>query len=143
MRRLKLRDENGAALVEFALTVPILFGFVFGLMQVCLLYYTYEWVSECSREATRYAVVRGSTCETSAGDSCTASATAVNAYINGIGLPNLAGGTVTANTTYPDGDEVPGHRVKVVVTYAFPYKIPFVASKSLSFSSTSEMYILQ
>jgi len=138
-----LQDESGESLVTFALTLPTLFGFVFGLMQVCVAYYTYQWISESAREGTRYAIVRGSTCESSAGTSCTAAASGVTAYVNGLGLPNIGGGVATVVTTYPDGDEVPGHRVQVSITYSFPYRIPFVTTKSLSISSQSVMYIIQ
>jgi len=137
------RSERGESLVAFALTIPILFAFIFGLMQVCLAFYTYEWISECAREGTRYAIVHGSTCQAGTGASCTVAAPGVNTYVAGIGLPNLGGGAMTVATTYPDGDEVPPHRVKVNVTYVFPFNIPFVQSNTLSMSSTSEMSILQ
>jgi Flp pilus assembly protein TadG len=126
-----------------AVTLPILLGFAFGLMKLCLVFYSYEWISELGREGTRYAIVHGSTCETASSASCTATASTVNAYVLGTGLPNIAGGTVTVNTTYPDGNEAPGSRVKVNLTYAFPYRIPFVTSSTLTISSTSEMYIIQ
>jgi Flp pilus assembly protein TadG len=144
------RDEKGETLVAFAVTLPILLSFLFGMMQVCLVFYTYEWISEAAREGTRYAMVHGSTCETSGGVSCTVTATtgggtfpSVNGYVSAIGLPNLGGGTMNVATTYPDGDEVPPHRVVVNVTYTFPYKIPFVSTKPISLSSTSEMSLLQ
>jgi hypothetical protein len=63
--------------------------------------------------------------------------------VSGNGLPNIGGGAATVVTTYPDGDEAPGHRVQVTITYVFPYRIPFVLSKSLSLSSKSVMYIVQ
>jgi Flp pilus assembly protein TadG len=135
--------ERGDSLVEFALTVPILLTFLLGLTAMCLGYYTYEWISEAAREGTRYAIVHGANCETSAGVSCEATASQVNSYVTSIGLPNLGGGTMSANTTYPDGDEVSPHRVKVVVTYTFPYTIPWVTSTNISLSSTSQMYIIQ
>src|ERR1700727_887685 len=99
------RREEGDSLVEFALTFPIVLAFLLGLTAMCLGYYTYEWISECAREGTRYAIVHGANCETSAGASCTATASDVNSFVSSIGLPNLGGGTMTANTTYPDGDE--------------------------------------
>jgi hypothetical protein len=107
-------------------------------------------LSEAAREGTRYAMVHGSTCESSVGISCTATGTtgagsfpSVDSYVSHIGLPNLGGGTMNVVTTYPDGDEVAPHRVAVSVTYTFPYKIPFVSSGPISFSSRSEMSILQ
>ena len=147
--RRKNRDENlalgqrGDSMVEFALTLPVLFTFLVGLTQLCLGYYTYQLISEYAREGTRYAMVRGANCKTSAGASCTVTASEVNTWVEALTYPNMGGGTVTATTTYPDGDEVSPHRVQVVVTYTFPYKIPFSASRNLSLSSTSVMYILQ
>ena len=46
-------------------------------------------------------------------------------------------------TTFPDGDQVPPHRVKIVVTYSFPYRIPFVENTTLSMSSSSVVDIIQ
>jgi len=138
-----MEAEGGETLVTLALVLPILIGFVFGIMQVCLLYYTWEMIAESACQGSRYAMVRGSTCETSAAASCTVTASQVNSYVKGLGWPNLGNGTMTVNTTFPDGDEAPGHRVLVTVTYSFPYQIPFVVTKTLSLSSTSEVYFLQ
>jgi hypothetical protein len=55
----------------------------------------------------------------------------------------VAGGTMIVNTTYPDGNEQPGSRVQVNVTYAFPFRIPFVPSSTINLSSNSVMYIVQ
>jgi Flp pilus assembly protein TadG len=136
-------EERGESLVMLALTLPILLGFTFGLMQLCLVYYSWNMISESARQGARYAIVHGATCETSAGASCTASAATVQSYVEGLGWANLGGGTMSVAATYPDGDEAPGHRVLVTVTYSFPYNIKFVTSRSISLSSSSEMYILQ
>jgi Flp pilus assembly protein TadG len=138
------RNEEGSALVEFALTVPILMTFFFGLIQVCLASYTHQVISETAREGTRYAMVHGSSCVTGNGStSCTATAAAVNSYVAAHGWPNIGGGTLGVNTTYPDGNENPDSRVQVNVTYLFPFKIPFVPPSTLTMSSTSVTYIVQ
>jgi hypothetical protein len=123
--------------------VPFLATFVFGAIQACLGFYTYEWISECAREGSRYAMVHGSSCQTAAGASCTATASQVNAYVSGLGLPNLGGATETVNTTYPSGNQAPGSLVRVNITYTFPYTIPYVLTNPISMSATSEMFILQ
>lgn len=144
-----VRCESGQALVEFALTFSILFGFIIGLMQVSLALYSYEYISEIAREGTRYAIVHGPNCMTSGGVPCEVTDTAgagsfpsVDSYVSGTELPNMGGGTVTVNTSYPNG-ELENKPVQVTVTYAFPYQIPFFPSKTLSLSSTSVMYIVQ
>jgi len=143
-RRQSLRGgESGATLVEFAFAMPILLTLIFGLIEVCMACYAHEMISEVAREATRYAIVHGSTCETGSGSSCTATASAVNTYASSNTLPNIGGGTITPNTTYPDGNEATGSRVLVQVTYVFPLSIPFIPATHLTMSSSSEMYIIQ
>jgi Flp pilus assembly protein TadG len=142
-KRRAMRCEEGGALVEFAVTLPVLLTFIFGLMQVCLACYTREMISEAAREATRYAMVRGSTCVTGSGSSCTVTAAQVNSFASATGLPNLGGGTMTATTTYPGGSETPGSPVQVQVVYAFPFRVPYVPTSTLTMSATSTMYILQ
>jgi Flp pilus assembly protein TadG len=136
--------EEGSALIEFALCVPILVTFFFGLIQVCLACYMRQVISETAREGTRYGIVHGSTCVTGNGStSCTATAAMVTSFVAANDWPNIGGGTLSITTTYPDGNENPGSRVQVNATYRFPFKIPFVTSSTLLMSSTSVMYIVQ
>jgi hypothetical protein len=55
----------------------------------------------------------------------------------------MGGGPMTVNTTYPDGNENPGSRVQVTVSYAFPFRIPSIPASTLTMTSTSVMYIVQ
>jgi Flp pilus assembly protein TadG len=137
------QSESGGSEIEFMLSFTALMTFVFVLMEVCIVFYSYGMISECAREATRYAIVRGSTCLTSSSTSCTASAATINTYATGRGFPNIGGGTPVATTTFPDGNQAPGSRVKVDVTYTVAIKLPFVPKNSLALDSSSEMYILQ
>ncbi len=136
-------QEEGESLISFALTMPIMIGVIMGLIQMCLAYYNYERISELAREGTRYAIFHGSTCMLSTGNSCTATAASLQNSVTTYGLPALGGATTAATVTFPDGDQVPGHRVKVVVTCTYPYNIPFLATTGITMSSTSQMYIVQ
>ena len=145
-----VQDECGSSLVEFALTFSTMMAVVFTLMEICMAFYTYGMISESAREATRYAIVHGSTCVTGTSASCAANATAINTYAKGLGFPNIGGGNLSVTTTYlpngsnvPDGNNVPGHRVHVDIQYVFAIRLPFVPSNSMSFDTSSEMYILQ
>jgi Flp pilus assembly protein TadG len=137
------RSEEGAALVEFALTVPILFTFFFGLIEVSMALYMHQVLSECAREGTRYAMVRGSTCVNGSGSSCTTTAALVNSYVSGLTWPNIGGAPMVVSTTFPDGNQSPGSRVQVFVSYAFPFRVPFVPPTTLNMASTSVTYIVQ
>jgi Flp pilus assembly protein TadG len=136
-------DENGQAIVEIAIALPVVAAFLFTMIEICLLFYSYCMISESAREATRYAIVRGATCVTAGGASCTASSTDINNYVSQLAWPNLGNGTITAAMTYPDGNENPGNRVQVKVSYVLPYNIPFGANGTLHLASTSVMYIVQ
>lgn len=139
----RLSRDEGSSLVEFSISIPVLLTFFFGLIQVCIATYTRGAISECAREGTRYAMVHGSSCQTASNASCTLAAAAINTYVSGASWPNIGGGTMTVNTTYPDVNENPGSRVQVAVTYAFPFRIPFIPSGTLTMHSTSVMYIAQ
>ena len=81
-------------MIEFVVPASALMIFVFAVMEMGMLFYTYGMISESAREATRYAIVRGSTCLTSSSTSCTATSTTISNYAKGLGLPNIGGGTL-------------------------------------------------
>lgn len=135
--------ESGQAMIEVALALPIIAAFSFAVIQISLAFYSYCVISESAREGTRYAIVRGSTCTNGSGASCTATAASINSQVSGLSWPNLGNGTLTPNTTFPDGNQSPGSRVQVAVSYVFPYNLPFLPKGSIHMSSTSVMYIVQ
>jgi Flp pilus assembly protein TadG len=137
------KNEQGQAIIEVAIALPIIAAFTLMMIEICLAFYSYCMISESAREGTRYAIVRGATCQTGSGASCTASASTINNAVTHLGWPNLGSGTLSANTTYPDGNENTGSRVQVVVSYTFNYNIPFAPKGTLHMSSTSVMYIVQ
>jgi Flp pilus assembly protein TadG len=150
-----VQDDSGQTLVEFAITLTIFLTAVFTLIELCLVFYTSSTISECAREGTRYAIVRGSTCltggTTGAGASCTASATAINTYVSGLGYPNAGGGSMTVSTTFSadgstfttSGNNTPNDLVRVQITYNFPIKLPFVPKNALNLKAQSQMTIIQ
>jgi Flp pilus assembly protein TadG len=135
--------EQGQAIVEAAIALPIVCAFVFAMIEICLAFYSFCMISESAREGTRYAIVHGATCQTATKSSCTASISSINTYVTTLGWPNLGNGTITANTSFPDGNQNPGSRVQVKVNYVFPIQLPFVPRNSISMASSSVMYFIQ
>jgi Flp pilus assembly protein TadG len=146
-------EDDGSALVEFALSITLLLTLIFCFMELCLVHYTHHLIAELAREGTHYAAVHGASCPTTANPTCEASASSVNTYVSHIGLPNLGGGTMTVTTGYASsgsttftttGCESPGCNVKVTVSYVFPITMPLVShNTSISMSSSSVAVILQ
>lgn len=135
--------EQGQALVEAAIALPLVIAFALTMIELCLAMYSYCLISESAREGTRYAIVHGASCMTATNTSCTATASSINSYVSGLGWPNLGAGTLTPATTFPDGNLNAGSRVQITVTYVFPINLPFVPQNSISMSSSSVMYFIQ
>jgi len=130
---------------------------IIGLMKICLAIYTYHFVSEAAREGTRYAIVRGSRCNTTYFTSaCPANVDGsdVSAFVKSLGYPGISTSAMTvtsAYSTYPAGKVCtpslscnnPSDLVTVQVQYAFPLSIPFMSNKTYTMTSTSAMIISQ
>lgn len=161
-RRLRelLHANRGSALVETAFSASLLIVMLIGMMEMTLALYAYLFVSDAAREATRYAIVRGSTScvNTPNLPGCDASAADIQNYLQTLGYPALMAGNLTSTTTWltvssgPPATwssctsgtcNAPGNLVEVTVQYAFPLSIPFVPASTLTLSSTSEMVIAQ
>ncbi len=138
-----LQSDLGGALLDTALTLPIVLTLFFCFMEACLIAYAKNMITECAREGTRYAIYHGATCPTSSNPTCEATATQVNTYVSNLGWPNLSGGTMQVNTTYPGGSEAPGNYVQVQVTYSMPVTMPFVPVSTFNLTSASKALILQ
>jgi Flp pilus assembly protein TadG len=161
--------EDGAALVELALSCTLLFSMLFGLMEMSLGLYTYNAVSNAARQGSRWAIVRGSTCNANTPNQCgaatgasvgTAGATQSNIqnYVASLGYLNISASDTTvtwlsattsgspATTTWTACATMcnaPGNEVQVTVTYPFALNIPWVPKSTLSLTSKSTLVISQ
>jgi Flp pilus assembly protein TadG len=146
-------DESGTSLVEFAICASVLLALVFGIIELSLALYSYNYVSDAARVATRYAVVRGSAC--SGMPDCGITADQLQTYVQGIAYPGIKAANLAVSTTWLSASSsqpttwtacanqcnAPGNAVEIEVTYSFPLFLPFWKSTSLSLSSTSQMVI--
>ncbi len=145
--------DEGSAIVEMAVVSSLLFAVLFGIIELSLALYTYNYVSDAAREATRYAIVRGSSCTQLT--NCGVTAAQIQTYVQGLGYPGMNSANTTATTTWysPSSSppttwtacgstcNAPGDAVQVKVTYSFRLSIPFVPKSTLSLHSTSLMVI--
>lgn len=156
-----LRDEQGANLVESALTLALFFTVFFGVIEFSWAYYAYHYMADAAREGSRYAMVRGSySCSnTPVLPNCGASAAEIGTYVKDLGYPGIDPAKITVTvttlaasksggtTTWSDCGDMscnqPGNQVQVTASYAFPLNIPFWSNGTLNLSSTSKMVIAQ
>ena len=123
MRRRIDTSESGAALVEFAIVLPLLATLIFGVIEFGSMYSSLLEVRSAAREGARLAAVdNGCVWPAPAGCSATSSGqlsdlkTATQARATG-----LASTAVSVSVTYPQGIGHPavGDNVTVCVNYTF------------------------
>ena len=139
---------RGSTLTEFAFILPVMLMCLFGVIDFGRALYTYHFVSNAAREASRWASVRGNTC-TDYPD-CPARPPQVSDYVMSIVPSGIDKKTVSVATdSVQSGGAVnsclkdydPGCAVKVTVTYNFKFFFPFLPTSALRMHSTSQMVI--
>lgn len=157
---LHARDESGQATLEFALTLSLLLTCIFGIMVCSMALYANHFVTDAAKEATRYAMVRGSSwgstsCSTYTSYSCAASRSNVSSFVNSIAPTGINPSGITVNTTWPgtdptgqacdttQGDNSPACVVNVQVQYTFNFLLPFVPFGAINMSGVSSEVITQ
>ncbi len=171
-------EQAGASLVEVAISLAVYVTMLFGVIELLLAMYAYNFVSDAAREATRFAVIRGAnSCVPSAsfpncnlGPPSVTSATNPNRnpvlqYIDTLRYPGLNPSGLSADVSWwvahqnasghtnwttqcaraldakGNACNAEGNAVRVVVTYGFPLRLPWMNARLLRVSSTSQMVI--
>ncbi len=148
------RRQRGNSLVEHALVITVLLAVMFGVVDCGRALYTYNFVSNSAREATRWASVRGFTCPLTLGSGCEADQTSVQTYAQnvpaGMGLDPTKIVATTSFVAPPNNSPActqhnnnPGCIVKVKVEYDYSFFMPLMPSGQIKMTSTSEMTITQ
>jgi hypothetical protein len=147
-----LGEETGGSMIELVLSSTIMLAILLCMIQICMVLYAYCCTAMAAREGTRWAIVRGSSCN-SFSTSCPATKANVTSYIQGLQFPGVNAasfGVTTTYSAYPSGTcspssscTNPGNLVKIQVTYSYPINLPMVSKMTLSLGSTSQMIISQ
>jgi Flp pilus assembly protein TadG len=139
LRRL-LRDERGANMVEFAVALPVLVMFIWGIFQVGLIYQANAGMQHALGEAARFATIFP-----------TPSDTAIRAKVTTrkFGTYNGTLGTlqITNNTVTVSGSGVSGGSTTVTVskdltlTYSQPTNFIFFNGPTVNLSKSKRVYL--
>jgi Flp pilus assembly protein TadG len=112
------RRERGAALVEAAITVPIILLISVGIFEFGRAYQTWEVMTNAAREGARLAVLEGTT----DGDV----RTRVNSYLTGGGLTSLADANIVVNRAVALAGSATGSQVTINYPFQFMVLNPVV-----------------
>ena len=122
-------NENGQALVEFAIVLPLLLMILYGVIQFGIVFNNYIQVTSAAREGARKASVSrtlgSSAATTAATDAAVAAAPGLDSSDMGV--------TVTASSAWAQGSDV---TVQVTYPYAIDVLGAVVASGSLTSTTT-------
>jgi Flp pilus assembly protein TadG len=140
-----VRGEDGEELVEFAISAFVLCLFVFGVIELCLVLFSFNTAAEAARDTARWLSVNGTSCVASA-DNCGA---AITARVHAFPGAALMTPTVTWCTSATSCSATPtslnaaaGDLVQVQVQYTY-LTVPFVTNQPLTVTSTAQMVIWQ
>jgi Flp pilus assembly protein TadG len=153
-------DETGSELVETALSIPILFAVIFGIIYFSFALYADHFVANVAKEAARYAAVRGSTwsgasCQSSSTFDCTATGSDITNFVTAQMPPGLSSTKLSVSASWPgttntgatcdtlNGNNSPNCQVIIQVSYQFTFPFPFVNQGVLPFSSNAAMTIVE
>lgn len=116
-----VRDQNGAAAVEFALVSSAFLAILIGLCYLGIMLFnnmSLEWAVE---KAARVAEINNAATQTDI-------ATAVNSYLSSVGLPDA---TVQYSTTVSGGVTI----ATIQANYRATYTLPMISTFHLNFTS--------
>ena len=120
-------------MIYSVVALPVFLGMIFGLIEVGRVMYANDALSNATRAAIRFAMVRGSTSETPAtaadiADTLRAQATAL-----------LPANLQVTTTFVPDNN--PGSTVTIQATYTHDYLLPFLPLEQITLRSESTMTV--
>lgn len=134
----RLRNEDGQAIVEFALILPLLMGLLLGIVQFGIIFNNYETITDAARIGGRQAIVARF-----AGDNGASAIAAAKAAASNLDLS--APGAVTVHSCPPatpscttDDWSTTGNIVTTTVTYPYSIKILDWTIKAGSLTSSSK-----
>jgi len=119
MLLVKIRNQKGAAALEFALVLPLLIMLLMGIIGFGTLYNNYLAITHAAEEGARLAVV-GQYSESAVRDAA------------------FPVDPSSVSLTYPEG-QTHGKPARVAVTYTYILDIPFFGTKTIPLQSRAEM----
>jgi Flp pilus assembly protein TadG len=115
------RARTGQNLVEFALVTPLLFLFLFGVIEFGWAFYVYSELTNAAREGARYAAVHGTICAQNPPCQLATPGSVRTHVLQRLSVPDAASVTVELQ-----GSLDPGRSVTVSIRYPYRPLIGFI-----------------
>jgi Flp pilus assembly protein TadG len=154
-----IASDSGTNILEFSIAFSLLLLCAFGIIECSMALYTDHFVVNAAKEATRYAIVRGSSwsgdCSAYSSFSCTATSGDVASFVDSIVPPGIDPTKLVITTTWPgtdpsgnvcnttNGDNSPTCVVEVQVSFPFNFLLPFLPTNALVLTGSSSEVIIE
>ena len=126
--RTRIRNERGAALLETAITIPIILLISVGIFEFGRAYQTWQVLTNAAREGARIAIISGTT-DAQVRD-------AVTNYMTGGRLTGVASATITVQRNVPVAGWTSGGS-SITVNYPFSFIVLNGVARLVNPSSTA------
>ncbi len=142
------------------MSASLLLMVIFGVLDCARALYTYHFVAYAAQEGARYAIVRGNdwgstSCASATSNACVATGANIKSYVQGLAPMGISSSSIVVTPSWPQTTESgsstgcnsttlqnsEGCLVKVQVTYAFHFILPFLPTPALNMAATSEQVI--
>jgi Flp pilus assembly protein TadG len=158
----QLKGDCGSGLVEYAIVFVLFMTMILGIVDFGRALYTYHFLSNVTRDATRWAAVNGADCgpPPNGDNSCNgqgymdtrpATEPDVQTYVTNHTPPGIDTTKLTTTVTWPVSTDspaicaktpnAPGCTVQVQTSYVFSFLFAYVHKTTITMSSTSGMII--
>ena len=114
-------DIDGGVIVEFALALPVLLLFLFGIISMGLLFWTNIQLSQATYAAARCGALNQTTCPYA-----TPSTIQAFAVQQAVAITNVSTSNFTVTTPTNCGGTTTQQSVKVVASYTFTFLFPSI-----------------
>lgn len=145
-----LSENHGQALVELALTLPLLLVILFGVVDLGRLFYAYTTITNASREGARLGVSYGWTTPANTRTAITNQVTQEASNLSGLTIvtqcaPYSDTPPYTYTAAYCSSASIqPGDRIQVTVSYNFEFVTLYLLGvKNLTLSNSTSMAIIK
>jgi Flp pilus assembly protein TadG len=122
----RIRNQRGAALLETAITIPLVLLVTVSIFEFGRAYQTWQVLTNAAREGARIAIIAGTT--------DTAVDNAVRTYMQNGQLPAHASATVTIQRTVPFGSNTAS---RITVSYPFNFMVLNPVIRMVNSTSTA------
>lgn len=140
MKRLMMRNERGAAAIEFAIAVPVLVMMIWGMFQIGLLFQANAGMQHALGEAARYATLYPTPTDAQIKARVASKKFGTqNGTLSELSITNV---TVASSTSGGGGSTTAAKYKNMSLTYSMPMNFLFMSGPTVTLVRNKRVYVV-